>query len=112
MGDLCKALAPGVGHGGYACSLSSHFCFLVRAKLVCSRAQPLEDPQQLNLPMAAISKPGGNYLQLFGNYLKSFVFSKIVWIVCGLFVKNVPYLRQDHWRLLEIVDYLHYSRLF
>ena len=27
------------------CSISSHFCVLVRAKLVCSRAHPHEDPQ-------------------------------------------------------------------
>ena len=32
--------------------------------------------------------PGGDYLQLFVNYLKLFVFSKIIGIICGLFVQK------------------------
>ena len=35
-----------------------------------------------------ISKPGGDYLRLFVNYFKLFVFSKIIWIICGLFVSK------------------------
>ena len=36
-GDVCEALTPWVSDSGNACSLSSHFSFLVRAKLVRSR---------------------------------------------------------------------------
>ena len=34
-----------------------------------------------SISLLLISKPGGDYLQLFAYYLKLFVFSKITWIV-------------------------------
>ena len=34
------------GNGGNACSVSGYFCVLMRTKLVCSRAHPLEDQKQ------------------------------------------------------------------
>ena len=37
---------------------------------------------------ASISKPGGDHLLVFVDYLKLFVFSKIIWIICGLFVEK------------------------
>ena len=47
-----------------------------------------------------ISKPGGDYLRLFVNYLKLFVFSKIIWIICGLFVEKCSIFSS---RLFEII---------
>ena len=35
-----------------------------------------------------INKPGGDYLPLFVDYLKLFVFPKIIWIICGKFVRK------------------------
>ena len=63
-----------------------------------------------------IRKPGRDYLLLTIDYLKSFVFSKIMWIIGGPMVnyleEHVPYFRQDSLRIFEIVDYLHYLILF
>ena len=59
-----------------------------------------------------ISKPGGDYLRLFVNYLKLFVFQRLFGLFVDYLSKNVPFFRQDYLRLFEIVDYLHYLRLF
>ena len=50
-----------------------------------------------------------DYLSIIWNYL---FFQRLFGLFVDYLSKNVPFFRQDYLRLFEIVDYLHYFRLF
>ena len=50
-----------------------------------------------------------DYLSIIWNYL---FFQRLFGLFVDYLSKNVPYFRQDYLRLFQIVDYLHYLRLF